>query len=1018
MFVLSCAYPFPCDVTFGMNGRESMKALSKPIIVMLVSLVLPVMGFTSWATAAQTGAVNDNERGALLHAKESYGRLPMSFELNRGQSDEQVSFLSRGSEYNLFLTREESVLVLRKAMQLKSRSSLQGPPHLRHAPPKFETPSVVRMKFPGANSEVKIEGAEELQGRANYFNGRDPGKWRADVAQYARVEYHDLYPGVDLIYYGNRTGKEVRLEHDFVVRPGSDPAKIRLGFEGVERIEVNASGDLVLRLPDGGELIQHAPVIYQESDGAKRPVDGGYVILGSSSEAPGELPSVAFHIAQYDPGKTLYIDPFLSYSTYLGGSAYDFGYGIAVDSSGCAYITGWTYSTDFPTKRALQSGNAGGADAFVAKLNATGSALVYSTFVGGSGDDFGAGIAVGSDGSAYVTGYTNSTDFPTTAGAISIANAGLHDAFVFKINPGGSSLAYSTYIGGSGDDFGSGIAVDSTGAAYVTGYTNSTNFPTTAGVISTTNAGLHDAFVCKLNSTGTVLTYSTYLGGTGDDYATAIALDSAGLAYVTGYTNSTNYPTVQPYQAANAGGWDAFISVLAANGTSLTYSTYLGGTGDDFAYGIAVAVDSGLNNAVCAYVTGSTSSSDFPTTNWEYGGYPYQTSIAGNYDAFVSKVDPVGTYYVPAPGSPPVYFPVLAYSTYLGGEDFDAGNGIVVDNLNNAYIVGETWSQSFPVKGKAFQQVLNGTCDAFIAEVNATGSSLSYSSYMGGSDYDAAMAVALDSTGNLYLTGYTYSTDFPVVASMAGSLAGSSAAFAAKISSGNPALPDLTVYSINVPVYGIAGQKISVSNTVKNLGVGVAPPSKLGLYLSVTQTATPWTDNRSVFLGSRSVPSLKLNALSSATTTVAIPPTVPAGSYYLVAVADSGGVVVESNETNNTLAKPITIYTTAANLVAVSVSGPATAQLGQTVTITGTVKNQGFGPGRNFYVNMYLSSTTVIAPTDTLLGAVWVSSVAAGAGKTSAITVQIPMSLTTGTYYLGLIVNNSTKTGSKIVISP
>jgi hypothetical protein len=534
-------------------------------------------------------------------------------------------------------------------------------------------------------------------------------------------------------------------------------------------------------------------------------------------------------------------------------------------------------------------------------------------------------------------------------------------------------------------------------------------------VISTANTGLHDAFVCKLNATGTALTYSTYLGGTGDDYATAIAIDSAKLAYVTGYTNSANYPTVNPFQATNAGGWDAFISILAADATSLTYSTYLGGTGDDFAYGIAVAADWYSPFTVCAYVTGSTSSSNFPIA--DYYAFPYQTEIAGNYDAFVTKVNPANT-----------GIATLAYSTYLGGEDFDAGNAIVVDSAWNAHIVGETWSQSFPVKGAPFQAMLNGMCDAFVAELNSTGS-LTYASYMGGSDYDAAMAAALDSTGNLYLTGYTYSTDFPVVASVAGSLAGSSNAFAAKISSGSPPLPDLTVSSLIVPIQGIAGQKIAVSTSVKNVGVGVSSPCKLGLYLSVDQTTTPWTDSRTVFLGSRNVPSLKLNVGSTANTTAAIPPSVPAGSYYVVAVADSGGVVDESNKANNTLAKPITIYTATPDLVAISVSSPLTAKLGESITISSSIKNQGYGTARNFYSGIYLSSTTVISPTDTLIGTLWVSSMTAGSKKTAAITVQIPDSLSAGTYYIGLIVDNendvselaktnNTVTGNKITISP
>ena len=994
-----------------------MKLLSKGTAVLLAALALPVSGFIFRAASAQCGTVSDPGGGAILQAKQTYGRLPMSFEPNRGQTDQQVSFLSRGSGYNLFLTRDESVLVLRKGAETEGRARLHGPPHLRHAPPKFETPSVVRMKFLGANPDPAIDGADRLPGSANYLHSRDSGKWRTDVAQYGRVEYHDLYPGVDLVYYGNQAGGGVRLEHDFVVRPGSDPAKIRLGFEGVERLELNASGELVLRLPDGGELIQHAPVIYQESEGTRVTLTGGYVIHGGNPEDPAASPSIGFTVAAYDPGKTLYIDPLLSYSTYLGGTDYDFAYGIAVDTAGCAYVTGWSYSADFPTKKPIQLGNAGGVDVFVAKLNAAGNALLYSTFVGGSGDDYGLGIAVDTTGAAYVTGYTDSTDFPTVAGGISAVNAGSTDAFVFKINATGTALSYSTYLGGTGDDYATGIAVGTTGMAYVTGYTSSTNFPTTTPY-QAAKAGLVDAFVVKLNAAGTAAVYSTYLGGAGEDYATAIALDTTGRVYITGYTKSVNFPMSNAYQAANAGGWDAFVTALAAAGTTLYYSTYLGGTGDDFGYAATVVADSVAPNHICAYVTGTTSSADLPTRSTAVGGNAYQMSNAGNYDAFASKLDPAL-----------VGVATLVYSTYLGGEDFDAGNGIAVDSTNNAYIVGETWSERFPVKGSPFQGVSGGMCDGFVAKINATGSALSYGSYMGGTDYDAAMAVAGDSAGNMYLAGYTYSIGFPVVVPLTSGNSGLSDAFAAKIGAAAPPQPDLTVSAMTTPVYGVAGQKITVSTTVKNNGVSTSAASKIGIYLSVTQTPAPWSDSRSVYLGSRSVPSLKLSAVSAATTILAIPPNIKAGAYYLVAVADSGGTVEESNEANNILAKAFTVYANRPDLICASVAGPVAAKQGQTVSITNSIKNQGYATARNFYVALYLSIDTTITSADTLIGFRLVSSLIAGGGNTVVSSVQIPPTLAAGTYYIGAIVDdandvveigetNNSKLGNKIVISP
>ena len=989
-----------------------MKVQGKGIMVLLVALLLPVIGITSFAVPVCGGTAKDVGETALLQATHSYGRLPMSFEPNKGQVDSQVSYLSRGAGYNLFLTPEESVLVLRKETASPDRPDFQKAPHLRHAPRKYETPSVVRMKFPGANAAPVIAGKEQLPGKSNYLRSSDAGKWRTDVEQYGRVEYRDLYPGVDLVYYGNQSGKSVRLEHDYVVRPGSDPSSIRIAFEGVERIKLNESGDLVLHLPNGGELIQHAPVIYQESNGEKTAVSGRYVLHGGSSESP----SVGFSIASYDSGKTLYIDPVLSYSTYLGGTDYDFANGIAVDSTGCAYITGWTYSADFPTKIPRQLGNAGGVDVFVAKLNAAGSALVYSTYIGGSGDDFGMAIAVDAAGVAYVTGYTDSTDFPVSATPVSAANAGLHDAFVFKINAAGTAVTYSTYLGGTGDDYAAAIAVDAAGAAYITGYTDSTNFPVT-GPYQAANAGLVDGFAAKINAAGTAAVYATYVGGAGQDYPNAIALDSTGRAFIAGYTNSANYPTANAYQGANAGGWDAFVTGLAANGATLYYSTYIGGTGDEFAYGAAISVDSAAPNHSCVYLTGATSSADLPTKT-PAAGVAYQSIIAGNYDGFVLKMDPAL-----------VGVNTLVYSTYLGGEDYDAGNAVVVDSANNAYVAGETWSSNFPLKGNPFQALQGGSSDGFVAQINATGSALTYGSYFGGADFDAVMAAALDATANLYVSGYTYSIDFPVVLPLAAHTAGAVDAFVAKIGAAAPPQPDLVVSALTVPTYGVAGQKVSISTTVKNQGVGTSAACKVGLYLSVTPTTTPWKDSRSVFLGSRSVPSLKLNAISTGTTTLPLSSTIAAGTYYVVAVADSGGSIQEGLETNNTLAKTMKVYLNRPDLVGTTVSGPTTGRLGQTISVTSAIKNAGYGAARNFYVGIYLSSDATITAADNLIGTRLVPSLPAGAGNSTAISVQIPTTLAPGTYYYGIIVDsgndvvetlktNNTVVGNKIVVSP
>src|SRR6266576_230582 len=491
------------------------------------------------------------------------------------------------------------------------------------------------MKLVGAKLTPQVEGVDEFPGKANYIIGNDPKKWGTNVPTYAKVRYREVYPGVDLVYYG----KQRQLEHDFIVAPGADPSSITLGFAGAEKMSLDPRrGALVLSVK-GGEVRFEKPRIYQELGGTWREISGGYVLKNANG--------VGFAVAAYDANKPLVIDPTLFYSTYRGGSGEDLGLGIAADGVGNAYVTGYTLSTDFPgaSSSTIQSSNGGGFDAFVAKINAAGTALVYSTYLGGSSDDLGFGIAADGAGNAYVTGYTLSTDFPgASSSMIQSSNGGGFDAFVAKFNAGGTALVYSTYLGGSGDDPGQGIAVDATGNAYVTGNTVSTDFPTTLLAFQSANAGSTDAFVTKLNPAGSApLVYSTYLGGSSDDFGQGIAVDAAGNAYVTGYTGSTNFPTTAgAFQIDNAVGADAFVTKLNPAGSApLVYSTYLGGSSDDFGQGIAVDV------AGNAYVTGYTGSTNFPTT-----AGVFQIANAGSNDAFVTTLNPAGS----AP---------LVFSTYL-----------------------------------------------------------------------------------------------------------------------------------------------------------------------------------------------------------------------------------------------------------------------------------------------------------------------------------------------------------------
>ncbi|MGH8539626.1 MAG: Calx-beta domain-containing protein [Stenotrophobium sp.] len=416
----------------------------------------------------------------------NYGKLPIAFEANAGQTDAQVKFLARGSGYALFLTPGEAVMSLRKS---QGKTAAKGLPGKTTAKQKVET-AVVRTRLLGANPKATVAGEELLPGKSNYLIGNDAAKWHTSVDQYARVRYGSVYPGVDLVYYGNQQ----QLEYDFVVAPGADPGNIRLAYQGARKLAISSSGDLVIKTKTG-ELIQRKPLVYQDIDGQRKPVDGRFKLIHSRQGT-----QIAFALAQYDHARALTIDPVLAYSTYLGSGG-DQANGIAVDSAGNAYVAGYTSSTFFPTANPLQPANAGGTDAFVAKLNAAGSALVYSTYLGGSGDNQANAIAVDSTGNAYVAGVTLAYDFPT-ANPLQPANAGGADAFVAKLNAAGSALVYSTYLGGSetsssGNDQANGIAVDSAGNAYVAGQTSSTNFPT-ANPLQAVNLGGTEAFVAKL----------------------------------------------------------------------------------------------------------------------------------------------------------------------------------------------------------------------------------------------------------------------------------------------------------------------------------------------------------------------------------------------------------------------------------------------------------------------------------------------------------------------------------------
>ncbi len=598
--------------------------------------------------------------GQLLGSPDSrYGQIPLTFIENCGQTHPSVHFLAKGPGMTAYFTSSEVVVDLH--------------------------PSVVRMRYLGGKADPDVGGLDPQDGRANYFIGADPAQWKTDVPLFGRVIYRDLYPGIDMVY----SAHERWLKSEFVAAPGADTSRIRIEYAGVQSIRTNENGRLIL-VTANGELREEAPEIYQESGGSRIPVEGAFRVSGNV---------VSFEVGEYDHTRELRIDPVLSYSTYLGGSGTDKGNAIAVDSSGAAYVTGYTDSSNFPVTAGVDQAVFGGSvDVFITKLNSAGSAIVYSTYLGGSADDRGFSIAVDGTGNAYVTGWSASPNFPMAA-AVQPNFGGIRNAFVAKLNPAGTSLVYSTYLGGAGTDSGNGIALDSANAAYVTGSTNSSNFPL-AGAIQSSLAGGTDAFVTKLNATGNVIAYSTYLGGASDDRGSSIAVDSTGAAYIAGNTNSTNFPTVSAFQAANGGAPDGFVAKLNPAGTALVYSTYLGGSGvENVELGRSIAVDSSGS----AYVAGTTSSVNFPTSQ------PMQAALNGSQDAFVVKLTAAGS--------------ALVYGTYLGGSSIDFGESIAVDSSGFAYIAGYTESTDFPIVN-GDQPVNGGGYDAFLVKLTTSGSAI------------------------------------------------------------------------------------------------------------------------------------------------------------------------------------------------------------------------------------------------------------------------------------------------------
>ncbi len=747
------------------NSTALVFSLSTWLVASLVAQGFPSSNFDSTETR-QAFSLRDkaSEASARQHLESR-----LSFERNVGQTDNRVKFLDRGHGYSLFLTDQEAVFTFQNR---KSQGAGNG--DSRAQVDSF------RLRFVGANRKPQVSGIDAQSGRSNYLIGNDPAKWHTNVPNYGKVRYMDLYPGIELLYYGN----DRKLEYDLKVSPGANPRQITLELAGARDLQIDRNGNLTLRC-GLHQLSMEKPRIYQISAQNKRETLSGSWVLKDDH-------TLGFDIQRYDRTRTLVIDPVLNfglssfpYATYVGGSSTDLGYAIAIDSAGAGYVTGNTFSADFPTTTgSLQvTAPSAGGNAFVTKYNADGS-RAYSTYLGGNSDvqgtvnptSSGYGIAVNSAGNAFVVGTTEAHgSFPTkpsqTGCGVPVTATNCSDVFLIELSADGAAEVYGEIIYGH---LGHGIALDSAGNAYITGYTLS-GVPSSGPLQPTYGGGTYDAFVGKINASGTLLWW-TYFGGNGTDYGNGIALDPTGNIYITGQTiaasnGSNTLPTKNAIQPTNPSTQNGFVAELNNSGTQLIYSTFLGGSGLD--QGTAIAVD-GQGNA---YVTGVTSSSNFPTVN------PLQAKIGGNSDAFVTKIAPAGT--------------ALIYSTYMGGSGLDQGFGIAVDAGGNAYIVGSIGSAAFQDQsglntiGSIDPNVLNlatnsiqpqcgdttGCGDAFVTAINATGNQFLYFTYLGGNGLDEAYGIALNSLPNcsqpfpipspfttpcVYVTGSTASADFPV----------------------------------------------------------------------------------------------------------------------------------------------------------------------------------------------------------------------------------------------------------------
>ena len=726
----------------------------------------------------------------------SYGQLPLTFEVNKGQSNPQVKFLTRAQGYSAFLTAGSLTLSLRVPQsEAPSDSTIRNHQDAR----------LLQFDLAGAAAHPVIVGEDLQPGKANYFLGNDPAKWQRNVSLYGRVRYRDVYPGIDLVYYGNHR----QLECDFEVKPGADPRQIRFAVRGSSGISLSEAGDLILKVGND-ELRFQSPAVYQERNGRRVLVPGSYVLQDSSH--------VGFQISDFDANQKLVIDPVLVYSTYLGGSGDEQASGIAVDSTGNVYIAGYTDSANLPlTSIGTVSSNAN--HVFVAKLNAAGTGLVYADYVGGGNDEYGTALAIDSSNQVYVTGSTTSANFPTV-NAYQSQLPGPYSGFLTKLSADGSSLLYSTYLGGNAFDQPTAVAVDNLGQAHVAGYTMSRNFPVSNAYQSTAspnqggNYGYY-GFLTKFANDGTSLVYSTYFAGSSNvsqdcghpcwpvpvSTINALSLDPNGDAYVSGTTNTYNFPTTSgSYLSTNTTQQNStvgFVSKFNSAG-GLAYSTFLYGSSGNPVGMSAIAVDS----TGAAYVTGSViSDGTFPVTSTSIcdpSVYGFDCSYT-----FLTKFDPAGS--------------TLLYSSFLGPYNYAVPQSLALDSKGNAYVLATTTSSSFQTSNAI--ESYSSQSDLLLLELDAGATTQLWSTYLGSSGRDFAAGLALDANSNIYVAGMTDGIDFPTTnGTFQTQSGGKNDAFVMKIASGSAASVSLQPGTLHFGSLAIASTSSTQTILLRNMG--------------------------------------------------------------------------------------------------------------------------------------------------------------------------------------------------------